>query len=98
MDLLATRISALANEKRLWILRWLKEPDAFFDSGGTTSRHGVCGLTIAERLGVTPATASVHLKILTQAGLLHSDRIGKYTYFSRNDAALAALADEIRHF
>ncbi|TPW29196.1 helix-turn-helix transcriptional regulator [Martelella alba] len=95
MDRLAAEISALSNEKRLWILQWLKDPKTGFDRGEATSRQGICGQSIADRLGVTPATASVHLKILTQAGLIRAVRVGKFTYFERDDAALAALAEKI---
>jgi len=41
---------------------------------------------------VTPATASAHLRILVDAGLLTSTRIGKWTYFKRNDHALEAFS------
>lgn len=52
---------------------------------------GVCGAFIADKLGVTPATASAHLRILADAGLVTPTRLGKYTYFKRNDAALLAF-------
>jgi DNA-binding transcriptional ArsR family regulator len=49
---------------------------------------GVRGAFLATKLSVTPATASAHLRILVDAGLLEATRIGKWTYFKRNDAAL----------
>ncbi len=36
---------------------------------------GVCGVLIADKLGVSQPTASEHLKILAQAGLVRSKRI-----------------------
>lgn len=53
---------------------------------------GVCGAFFAEKLGVTAATASAHLRILVDVGLVSSTRIGKWTYFKRNDETLAAFS------
>jgi ArsR family transcriptional regulator len=85
--------NALSNAKRLQILEWLKDPSRHFGPEYPIDENeGVCGLYIAEKLGVSPATASVHLKILTQAGFLRPLRVGKFTYFKRVEAAFAELA------
>lgn len=87
------KANALSNAKRLQILKWLKNPSRHF--GGEhpfDKKEGVCGLYIAEKLGVSPATASVHLKVLAQAGFLRPRRIGKFTYFKRDEAAFAQFA------
>ena len=47
------------------------------------------------KLKVTPATASAHLRILRDAGLIGSTRIGKWTYFKRNDAALLEFSKSL---
>ncbi|MBP1881875.1 ArsR/SmtB family transcription factor [Sinorhizobium mexicanum] len=91
------KVSALANGNRLQILEWLKNPSAYFGPEHPVDEaEGVCGLYIAEKLGVTPATASVHLKILTAAGFVQPLRIGKYTYFKRVETAFSELADAMR--
>src|SRR2546429_9006783 len=61
---------ALANERRLQVLHWLKRPRRHFppQKDGDLVRDGVCGLLIADKLGISAPTASEHLKILTQAG------------------------------
>lgn len=84
---------ALANEKRLAILEWLRNPQAHFrpQVDGDLVRDGVCGLLIAEKLGVSQPTASEHLRILTQAGLLQTRRIRQWTFYRRDEAAFAAL-------
>jgi ArsR family transcriptional regulator len=86
--------SALACPSRLAILRWLKAPAAHFPPQvhADIEAVGVCGVFVAEKLGVVPATASAHLRILVDAGLVGSTRIGKWTYFKRNDAALLAYS------
>ena len=46
---------ALASERRLLILEWLKEPKAHFPPqiDGDLVKDGVCGVLIAEKLGVS---------------------------------------------
>jgi len=70
-------LRALANDRRLLILEWLKDPRAHFrpQIDGDLVTDGVCGVLIAEKLGVTQPTASEHLKILAQAGLIRGKRI-----------------------
>lgn len=89
--------AALANEKRLLILRWLKDPHRAFPPQvhGDKDRDGICGAFIAEKLAVTPATASMHLKALVSAGLLRAKRKGKFTYYLRDKKTIAALGAQI---
>lgn len=89
-----SQLSALAHPGRLAILEWLKAPARNFPPQvhADPVAVGVCGLFIADKLGVTPATASVHLKQLVAAGLVEATRIGKWTYFRRNEPAIAAFA------
>lgn len=89
---------ALANDRRLQILTWLKDPRAHFppQSDGDLIKDGVCGLLIAEKLGVSQPTASEHLKILTQAGLLRTRRIKQWIFYRRDKAAIARLKQELR--
>jgi ArsR family transcriptional regulator len=87
---------ALANDKRLLILEWLKNPASYFGAHQPyDEEEGVCGLYIAQNLGISAASTSVHLKLLTQAGLIRSLRVGKFTYFRRVEPAIAALAERI---
>ena len=83
----ASLIRALASERRLQILHWLKEPTAHFPPqvDGDLVRDGVCGMLIAQKLGVSQPTVAEHLKILTQAGLLESKRIKQWTFYKRNE-------------
>lgn len=82
--------AALACPSRLAIIQWLKAPAEHFPPQvqADIEAVGVCGTFFADKLKVTPATASAHLRILRDAGLIGSTRIGKWTYFKRNDAAL----------
>lgn len=89
---------ALANDRRLQILAWLKDPKAHFppQTDGDLVKDGVCGVLIADKLGVSQPTASEHLKILTQAGLLRAKRIKQWTFYQRDEARLAAFQAAIR--
>lgn len=96
MDDVLLGAQALASEKRLLILKWLKDPASYFKANQPyDEEEGVCGLYIAQNLGISPASTSVHLKVLTQAGLVRGLRVGKFTYFRRVEAAIAALAVQI---
>lgn len=96
MDSILLGAQALASNKRLLILEWLKKPASHFGPDQPyDEEEGVCGLYIAQKLGISPASTSVHLKVLTQAGLVRGLRVGKFTYFRRVETAIAALAERI---
>ena len=82
---------AVANDRRLLILHWLKNPRAHFrrQVDGDLDRDGVCGLLIAHKLGVSQPTASEHLKVLTRAGLLRAGRIRQWTFYRRDEKRIA---------
>ena len=88
---------ALANDKRLLILNWLKRPVRHFppQCDGDLVKDGVCGLLIARKLRVSHPTASEHLKILAQAGLLRGKKIKQWTFYKRDEARIAVLKRSI---
>jgi ArsR family transcriptional regulator len=97
MENFLVKAGALSNANRLQILEWLKNPSQHFGpEQPVDEREGVCGLYIAEKLGISPATASVHLKVLTQAGFVRPLRIGKYTYFKRVEKAIVEFSRSIK--
>jgi DNA-binding transcriptional ArsR family regulator len=84
---------ALANERRLQILEWLKDPRRHFPPqvDGDLVEDGVCGLLIARKLHVSHPTASEHLKILSQAGLLRGKRIKQWTFYKRDEREIRKI-------
>ena len=86
-------LKALGNERRLQILDWLKDPRAHFrpQVDGDLVEDGVCGVLIAEKLGVSQPTLSEHMRILVQAELVIPKRIKQWTFYRRNEPAIAAL-------
>jgi DNA-binding transcriptional ArsR family regulator len=89
---------ALANERRLQILEWLKDPARHFrpQVDGDLVKDGVCGVLIAEKLGVSQPTVSEHLKVLTQAGLLRSKRIKQWTFYKRDEQSIRGIKSAIQ--
>jgi DNA-binding transcriptional ArsR family regulator len=89
-------VKALANDRRLEIMNWLKDPTAHFrpQVDGDLIKDGVCGLFIAEKLGVSQPTASEHLRILTAAGLIRGKRIKQWTFYKRDEKRIAEVKRE----
>ncbi|HLZ05134.1 MAG TPA: helix-turn-helix domain-containing protein [Bradyrhizobium sp.] len=90
---IAIALRALANERRLQILEWLREPRKHFREqvDGDLVEDGVCGLLIAEKLGVSQPTVSEHMRVLTAAKLVRAKRIKQWTMYRRNEAAIEAV-------
>lgn len=90
-------MQALSNDKRLQVLEWLKDPAANFPPqvDGDLVKDGVCGVFIAEKLGVSQPTASEHLRILAAAGLVQPKRIKQWTFFKRDEKAIRAIKKAI---
>ena len=86
-------LRALSNDRRLLILDWLKQPKKNFPPqvDGDLVKDGVCGLLIARKLHVSQPTASEHMKILAQAGLVRGKRIKQWTFYKRNEPQIRAI-------
>jgi DNA-binding transcriptional ArsR family regulator len=90
-------IRALANERRLQVLEWLKDPEAHFPPqvDGDLVKDGVCLVFIAEKLGVSQPTATEHMKVLSQAGFVRPKRIKQWTFYKRDEARIREIKKEI---
>jgi len=88
--ILEASLRALASERRLRILEWLKDPRAHFrpQVDGDLVKDGVCGVLIARKLRVSQPTASEHLSILVDAGLIRPKRIKQWVFYKRDEAAI----------
>lgn len=84
---------ALASPVRLEIMQLLKDPVRAFPPqvDGDLIEDGVCADRIREVLGIAAATASRHLTLLTDSGLLVATRKKGWTFYRRDEQA-------IRHF
>ena len=88
---LEAALKALANDKRLQVLDWLKDPVAHFrpQTDGDLVKDGVCGALITEKLGVSQPTASEHLRVLSDAGFLVGKRIKQWVFYRRDEKQIA---------
>lgn len=88
----------LANETRIDMLKWLKNPLDHFDkptahlSKNINKKGGVCVGDIQEKANMSQSTVSHYLSMLQKAGLLESERHGKWTYYRRNEETIQQLA------
>ena len=90
-------IRALANERRLQVLEWLKDPEAHFPPqvDGDLVKDGVCLVFIAQKLGVSQPTATEHMKVLSHAGFVRSKRIKQWTFYKRDESRIREIKKEI---
>ncbi|KQL45967.1 ArsR family transcriptional regulator [Brevibacillus choshinensis] len=92
---------ALSNETRSQILQWLKNPEDFFDEKpylqqGLSFRIGVCVGDIQTRAGLAQSVISSYLLTMQKAGLLESERIGKWTYYRRNEKTIQEFSEYVQ--
>lgn len=97
-SLSAQVLKPLANESRLQIMRWLRNPREHFPPQveGDLVKDGVCGLFIAQKLGVGQPTASEHLRVLVQAGLIRGKRIKQWTFYKRDEKRIVEVKKALR--
>ena len=93
----ADLLRALANERRLQILDWLKEPRAHFREqvDGDLVKDGVCAVLLAQKLGISQPTLSEHMKLLVRAGLVRPKRIKQWIFYRRDEERIAAIREEL---
>src|SRR3954469_25828362 len=91
------RLKALANGHRLQILALLKAPTRNFrpQVDGDLEADGVCALLIEEKLGLAQPTTAQHLKVLVDAGFLVPKRIKKWTFYKRDEKAIAGFMKDL---
>ncbi|MFF4383701.1 ArsR/SmtB family transcription factor [Kitasatospora sp. NPDC092039] len=91
---LVTALRAIANPTRLQLLTWLRDPEHHFPlDGAIADPHevGVCVSHLQAKAGLAQSTVSAYLAELQRAGLVRATRIGRWTYYRRDESAVAAL-------
>jgi DNA-binding transcriptional ArsR family regulator len=94
----AAALRALANQRRLQILEWLKQPREHFPPqvDGDLVREGVCAALIADKLGVSQPALSEHMRILVDAGLVRAKRIKQWTFYKRDEPEIRRVKNLLR--
>jgi DNA-binding transcriptional ArsR family regulator len=88
-------LRAMANQRRLRILEWLKKPRQHFPRqvDGDLVKDGVCSLFIARKLKITQPSASEHLNLLAGAGLIRGKKIKQWTFYKRDEKAMRRVKE-----
>ncbi len=83
-------LKALASPLRLAVLEYLKDPVTNFPPqvDGDLTTTGVCADFIREKLGIAAATASRHLTLLADSGLVIATRRKGWTFYRRDERAI----------
>jgi ArsR family transcriptional regulator len=84
-EILATQFAALADPVRLRLLSLL----------ATAERGSVCACDLVEPVSKSQPTVSHHLKVLSEAGLVTGERIGRNVWYAAVPAALEALREAL---
>lgn len=88
----------LSNPTRRAILEWLKNPqDAFAEYTQLFDYHvhGVCASLIQDKAGLSQPATSLCLKMLADYGLVEAQKIGKWTYYKRNNEKVTEIATRL---
>ena len=90
-------LKALANDNRLQILTWLKDPTQHFVSSlCDVSIDGVCVGLIEQKSGLSQSTVSQYLLQLQRAELITMERRGQWTYCKLNPPCINALINTLQ--
>lgn len=83
-------LKALSNNNRLQILQWLKAPVDHFPTqvDGDLIVDGVCSKSIADKLEISPSALTVHMRLLSNAGLVHGKKLKGWVFYKRDDVAI----------
>ena len=84
-------LKALADENRLRIMRALRRTGCCSCEQVSADADGMCCCDIEELTGLAQSTVSHHLELLRRAGLVTSRKLGRWTHYRRNDAAVREL-------
>ena len=88
MDELPDKLKVVGDPTRLKVLQFLAKPVP-----SCCSRDdGVCGCDLENFLGLSQPTVSHHMKQLVDAGLVTSERRGRWVYYELVPSALRELA------
>jgi DNA-binding transcriptional ArsR family regulator len=88
-------IKALAHPLRREILGWLKDPKKSFPGQVNPFELGVCAGQIFAKANLSQSTISAHLATLQRAGLVRSNKVGQWIFYTRNEALIAKFLEQI---
>lgn len=95
MDMVVV-LRALANEHRLRILEWLKDPALHFSSKNyDVSKDGVTVGMIAQKMSLAQSTVSEYLSVLKNAELISVKKQKQRSFCHYNENLVEGFLDEL---
>jgi ArsR family transcriptional regulator len=91
-DKFVPALAAIADPVRRRILALLKEPGCC----SLGKKTGMCACDVEERMKLTQPTISHHMRLLTRAGLVEAEKIGRWRWYRRNENAIRELLGTLR--
>lgn len=91
----------LSNPVRMSVLKWLKEPEVAFAGYSQLydyDLYGVCASLIQDKAGLSQPATSLCLKVLHEAKLVEAKKVGKWTYYRRNEDHIHAMATSVANY
>jgi ArsR family transcriptional regulator len=86
---------ALSDPTRLKILDLLRARGRSCCDLITKEERGLCACDIEKAVGLSQAAISHHMDLLRRAGLVEAQKRGRWMFYRRNEAAVAALAEAV---
>lgn len=92
---IVTICKALGDPTRLKILDLLKTRGRSCCDLISKDERGLCACDVEAAVGLSQAAVSHHMGLLKRAGLITAQKRGRWMFYSRNEAAIAGLADAL---
>jgi ArsR family transcriptional regulator len=93
MESLAGAFKALSDPTRMEILALLRQRGQSCCGLIGKREPGLCACDVQDHVGLSPSVVNHHMQILIRAGLVSGEKRGRWVYYRRNEAAIAALAE-----
>ncbi|HKQ61581.1 MAG TPA: metalloregulator ArsR/SmtB family transcription factor [Candidatus Polarisedimenticolaceae bacterium] len=94
--LLDRQLKALADPSRRRIVELLKRRGRCSCEAVAAEDSGLCVCDVEAELKLRQPTITHHVRVLREARLIHTQRIGRWLYCRRDEAALERLAAWVR--
>lgn len=88
-----TVCKALGDPTRLKILELLRSRGRSCCELIGRDEHGLCACDIEQAVKLSQAAVSHHMGLLRRAGLVRAEKRGRWIYYSRDEAAIAAIPE-----
>jgi ArsR family transcriptional regulator, arsenate/arsenite/antimonite-responsive transcriptional repressor len=92
---LVTACKALGDPTRLRILELLKARGESCCNLIERDERGLCACDVERAVGLSQAAVSHHMGLLRRAGLVAAEKRGRWIFYTRNERAIAALAEQL---